>query len=313
MTGDTRQATDGSSSGAFEILPSISHFSTRLREPRLPCRILDVEVRSEDFFGREDVFFMMEKALLPSKSKLISSESEGLKQFALCGMGGLGKTEIATEFTVRYKERFDAVFWIRAEGVAKMDTCFADIAIRLGLEDKVESTNQIVSRELVKGWLSDPWEITSIESRPTRTPATWLIIFDNADDQYALTDYWPLQGSGSVLITSRDPMAKTFFSTSSSGLDLEPFNDYDGACMLKKLLCDVEQNDDKEQQLAERISHSLGGLPLAIVQTAGVIRRQDLRLAEFLESYQDASKHAELQKSKFALNRNTYPHIIFSV
>lgn len=51
---------------------------------------------------------------------MISAESEGLKQFALYGMGGLGKTEIATEFTFRHKEAFDAVFWIRADDPAKL-------------------------------------------------------------------------------------------------------------------------------------------------------------------------------------------------
>lgn len=77
----------------------------------------------------------MSKALLPSQTKIISSESEGLKQFALCGLGGLGKTEIATEFALRHEEKIDAVFCIRADGLAKMDTCFSNIAIRLRLKE----------------------------------------------------------------------------------------------------------------------------------------------------------------------------------
>lgn len=256
---------------------------------------------------------VMSKVLLPSETSFISSASEGLKQFALCGLGGLGKTEIATEFALRYKGRFDAVFWIRAEGVAKMDACFSNIAVSLGLEDKAESTNHVVSRGLVKGWLSDPWKMTTIEGRPSRTLATWLIIFDNADDQYALTDYWPLQGSGSVLITSRDPLAKTFFSTMSSGLDLEPFNDQDGSSLLKRLTHDVDDGEDYNQQISERIVHDLGGLPLAITQMAGVIRRQDLRLVEFMESYEDVSEHAALHKLKYQMGRGTYSHTISSV
>ena len=312
MKGDTGHATDGSSSATYEILPAISGFNSRLREPCLPCRILDSEVRNDDFVGREDVLELMSKTLLPSQTKIISSESEGLKQFALCGMGGLGKTEIATEFALRYKERFDAVFWIRADGVAKMDACFSNIAVRLGLEDQVDSTNQVVSRELVKGWLSDPWKMISIEGRSTRTTATWLIIFDNADDEYSLPDYWPLQGSGSVLITSRDPMAKSYFSTTSSGVDLEPFGDQEGAILLKRLTHDVEE-EGQSKQISENISRSLGGLPLAISQMAGIIRRQELRLSEFAESYSDPSEHAELHKLKFHLGRGTYPHTISSV
>ena len=311
--GDTGHATDGSSSATYEVLPAVSGFSSRLREPILPCRILDSEVHNTEFIGREEVLELMCKALLPSQTKIISSESEGLKQFALCGLGGLGKSEIAIEFALRHKERFDAVFWIRADGVAKMDACFSNIAIRLGLEEQADSTNQVVSRELVKGWLSNPWKMTSIEGRSTRTPATWLIIFDNVDDQYSLTDYWPLQGGGSVLITSRDPLAKAYFSTTSSGIDLEPFGDDEGAFLLKRLIHVVDEDEEDGKQITESISRSLGGLPLAISQMAGIIRRQELRLSEFVDSYSDPSEHAELHKLKFHLGRGTYPHTISSV
>lgn len=256
---------------------------------------------------------MIGAALLPSKTKMISSESEGLRQFAICGMGGLGKTEIATEFALRHREDFDAIFWIRAEGVAKMDACFSNMALRLGLEDQVDNTNQVVSRELVKGWLSNPWKMTAIEGRSTRTTATWLVVFDNADDQYSLADYWPLQGGGSVLITSRDPMAKSFFSTSSSGIDLEPFDDKEGALLLKKLTHDADGEDENDKTISENISRSLGGLPLALTQMAGVIRRQDLKLSEFAESYSDPAEHAELHRLKFHWGQGAYPHTISTV
>ena len=262
---------------------------------------------------------MIGYALLPSQTGPISANSEGLKQFALCGMGGLGKTEIATKFAFQHKESFDAIFWIRAEGAAKMDSCFAEIAVRLGLEEKAESKNQVVSRDLVKDWLSDPWKMTSIEGRPTRTFATWLTVFDNADDVHALSEYWPNQGRGSVLITSRDPIAKAFFSTSPSGLDLAPFSAHDGRCMLRKLLRGTDQYHDHERQLAERITCSLGGLPLAIAQAAGIIRRQGLSLAEFIESYKDVLGHSGLHENKAPserlerLERGLYPHTVATV
>ena len=253
---------------------------------------------------------MIGKVLLPSKDKMISGESDGLKQFALCGMGGLGKTEIATEFAVRSKEQFDALFWIRADEAAKLDAAFSNIAKQLGLEDPADSKNHVVSRELVKGWLSRSWKMTTIEGKPTPTTANWLIVFDNADDQYTLTDYWPLQSNGSVLITSRDPLAKSFFTAKSSGIDLEPFSNKEGATLLQKM---TGSEKEDPSGMAERISDQLGGLPLAISQMAGVIRRQDLRLTEFLESYEDASERGDLHKSKYPMGRANYPHDISSV
>ena len=152
--------------------------------------------------------------------------------------------------------------------------------------------------------------MTYIEGNPTPTTATWLIIFDNADEQYNLTDYWPLQGGGSVLITSRDPLAKSFFTAQPSGIDLEPFNDEDGASLLMKMT----HSDGKDpEHYAERIAQSLGGLPLAISQMAGVIRRQDLRLSEFIESYEDASEQAELHREKHLVGKSNYPYSVSTV
>ena len=148
-----------------------------------------------------------------------------------------------------------------------------------------------------------------IEGKPAPASANWLIIFDNADDQYTLTDYWPLQGSGSVLITSRDPLAKSFFTAQPSGIDLEPFTIEDGASLLKKMTLNVKD----PEHVAERIAQSLGGLPLAISQMAGVIRRQDLRLPEFMESYEDASEQAELHQEKYSISQNDYPYTISTV
>lgn len=47
-----------------------------------------------------------------------------VRQFALCGLGGVGKTEIAREFALRHKYAFDAIFWVTADEPAKPDECF---------------------------------------------------------------------------------------------------------------------------------------------------------------------------------------------
>lgn len=271
--------------------------------------MLETETHNPRFFGREDVFPQISQALLPSNTKFVSSESESLRKFAICGLGGMGKTEIAIEFALRNKDAFDAIFWISAAESTKLDARYSQIAVRLGLETQLESTNHVVSRELVKGWLSKPWKRVMLEgNRPAVEEAKWLLIFDNADDAYVLTDYWPIQGSGSVLITSRDPLMKSLFSTAPSGLDLEPMSDRDGGALLRNLA----QDEDKEG-LSEKIANMLGGLPLAIVQMTGIIRRQALRLSEFMESYNDHSEHSTLYQLKSPLGPQAYPHTISTV
>lgn len=295
------------------VPPSIGASSSR-REPKLPCIALDAYDRNKDFFGREDVLDIIAEALLPQEEKLLSSENDGLRQFALCGFGGLGKTELALEFAHRHKNKFDAVLWVRADATAKLNEAYCELSVRLGLEERSDSKNYTVSREMLKGWLSDPWKPAAAQDEafkaatPNTAQATWLLIFDNADDPYILTDFWP-QGSGSVLITSRDPLAKVAFSTAPSGIDLHSLHEQEGATLLKKMT----RNKENADYAARSISNSVGGLPLAIAQLASVVMRQDLTLGEMWELYRDRSEHASLHGLNFKPNTPQYPHNIATV
>ena len=122
-------------------------------------------------------------------------------------------------------------------------------------------------------------------------------------------DYWP-QRSGSVLMTSRDPIAKSLFCTQCSGLDLNPLRDEDGANLLKSL---IEMNNEEPDDVAIQISHILGGLPLAIVQMASVIRRQQLDLTKSLRLYQDCTEHLDFHGKRSDSGIRTYPHSISTV
>ena len=183
------------------------------------------------------------------------------------------------------------------------------------MQDPSEKQNLVVDRENLKGWLStskrggiitdDAFDHFSKSS----AEADWLIIFDNANDPYLLTYYWP-KGSGSILVTSREPIAKSLFSTQSSGLDLSPLSDGDGAYLLETL---TELKNEETDDVARQISHSLGGLPLAIVQMASVIRRQQLDLSEFLELYQDWTEHPDFHGKRFDTGIRAYPYRISTV
>ena len=314
MEGETSLVTEqGSSvpSQGFEFVPAVSNFSSPRREPRLPCFVLDSAFRNPDFFGRDEIMRELESALLPSGAKFISSESTSTKYFALSGMGGLGKTEIATEFAFRHKKKFDAVFWVKADEVAKLDQSYSQIAQILGLETAAESTSQVVSKGLVKEWLSNSYMRLPLEGHTevsSQAQATWLLIFDNADEPSIVADYWPAMGNGSVLITSRDPLAKTYYSTKLSGVDLEPFSDADGASLLQNLTLDEDLAG-----VSQMISRRLGGLPLAITQMAGIIRRQELSLPEFMRSYENDAERPGLHSLRYSTGGGTYSYTISSV
>lgn len=285
----------------------------RPKTVHLPCFLFTTYLGNDDFCGREDILERLASELLPSKNLATASGVVALRQFALCGFGGIGKTEIAREFARRHKTCFDAVFWVVADEIAKLDHHYQQISLALGLEDPADCKNQVVSREVVKGWLSNPRKQLSRSDELVQpgasSEATWLLIFDNADDPMILADYWP-QGSGSILITSRDPLAKSMFTRRPSGLDLGPLTQQDSLSLLQHLTTNL---DEPEDDTARKITDVLGGVPLAISQMAGIIRRQDLTLSEFYELYTDQEEHPRLYETKFDTNLVTYRHTLSTV
>ena len=137
----------------------------------------------------------------------------------------------------------------------------------------------------------------------------WLLIFDNADDPMMLADYWP-QGSESIFVTSRDPLAKSMFTRRPSGLDLGPLSHHDSLALLNHLtmICNEPQDN-----ITRQISSTFGGFPLAISQMAGIIRQQDLTLSEFFELYTDYEEHTRLYETKFNTDLVTYSHSLSTV
>ncbi|TVY55719.1 putative disease resistance protein [Lachnellula cervina] len=309
----SNRATEGTSHSGFELVyPTTPNTEVR-KTLQLPCFLLNTHSANEDFCGREDILERLAAELLPSKNTVTVS-GNALRQFALCGFGGIGKTEIAREFSRRHKASFDAVFWVVADEIAKLDHHYQQISLALGLEDSSECKNQVVSREIVKGWLSNPRKDISgsddfVQHGQASSEATWLLIFDNADDLMILADYWP-QGSGSILVTSRDPLAKMMFTRRDSGLDLGPLTQHDSLALLNHLTTNISQ---PEEDTARQISDALGGVPLAISQMAGIIHRQDLTLSEFFELYTDYEEHASLYETKFDTNLVTYRHTLSTV
>lgn len=309
----SNRATEGTSLSGFELVYSTTPNTETLKPLNLPCFLLNTQSANEDFCGREDILERLAAELLPPKN-IVTASGTARRQFALCGFGGIGKTEIAREFSRRHKSSFDAVFWVVADEVAKLGQHYQQISLALGLEDPSVCKSQVVSREIVKGWLSNPRKHLSgsdefVQPGQARSEVTWLLIFDNADDPMILADYWP-HGSGSILVTSRDPLAKSMFTRRPSGLDLGPLTQQDSLSLFNRL---TTISNELEDDTARQISDALGGIPLAISQMAGIIRRQDLTLSEFLELYTDHEEHTSLYETKFDTNLITYRHSLSTV
>jgi hypothetical protein len=235
----------------------------------------------EYFCGRQDVLQKMDECLLPSPNKLESEGGEQLQSFAICGLGGMGKTELAVEFAYTRKEYFEAIFWLGADNVQVLASNFANIAQQLGLEDGPQDL--VASRDIVNGWLSKPMRKV-VEPDIPENQVHWLIIFDNVDNLDVLYDYWPTTGRGSVLITSRDPLAKHNHLL-ENGQDLSPLTSTESETLMQHLT-HVKADPPQREALAA-ILERLDGLPIVIDQMSSTFRDLRLSYIDFLRLYNE--------------------------
>jgi hypothetical protein len=256
---------------------------------KLPCYLLKTHSRNQDFVGRSDIIQQLDEYLLPLDEGQERQLSD-VHSFALCGLGGIGKTQIALEFAYSRRELFDAVFWVPAEQVVKLDEAFSQMAIELQLIKPSEAKDRVVSRNAVLSWLSEPSKESKSHSEILEDGglprwAKWLLIFDNVEDFSVLRDYVPLAGGGSILMTSRDPATKHCI-IQNAGRDLEPLGGEEARSLLMKLTYNSVSEEDKDGACG--IVRRLGGLPIAITHVAGIINSRDLSFSECLKAYEDA-------------------------
>ncbi|MCJ1409512.1 hypothetical protein MMC19_003593 [Ptychographa xylographoides] len=275
------------SEDSFEIIPAAVNFAAKKRRADLPCYLLKPHTRNKDFFPRREIMQSIQTVLLPSTSAQCDRPSENLKTFVLTGLGGAGKTEVALEFVFAHQLQYDAVFILHADQRSRLSDEFCQIAVKLGLERPEDKNDPDIIRDIVQSWLVNPVKsftradsMSSVFEDPHREPtlAKWLIVFDNADDPTFLSDFWPSEGYGSVLVTSRDPMAKSQFFFGEAGSELGPLSIPDAAEFLKRLT--REEDRQNSEEASQAIARRLDGLPLAIAQIAAIIRRRNLLLAE---------------------------------
>jgi len=264
----------------------------------LPLRHTKAIARNPEFFSQESYLHQIdehfESVAAPSplgddSPKPDSSDAKAPASFILCGMGGIGKTELAIEYVLSRQDKFDAVFWVLADTTKNLASGFAEIAKRLGLSSEPgNEPDDVMAREVVRGWLANPvGRFTDNDGKVTTRKGRWLFAFDNADDPEILCDWMPSQGPGAILVTSRDPtIRESPFLT--DGLDLSSLSPEEGGDMLRRLSKREDEVDAVD--LCIKIATALGGVPLAISQMCAIMRRKNLSLKEFKEYYKEDAK-----------------------
>lgn len=247
--------------------------------PRVPESLYMVPYQRNPYFcGRDDALELLHSQL---NSEVAGGDVHGQRATVVHGIGGLGKTQVAIEYTHRYRFAYDYIFWIRAETDAELSDSVAALARALRLDAGTAGLSRALS-EMVKQWLE------ACERR-------WLLIFDNAEDWASLKPYWPSRG-GALLLTSQNA---SLAQVTRSEVRLQPFPKAEGGRLLLKLNhhVNVDAPADASGQ-ANRIADELGGLPLAIAHVAGYIYESKAGFEDFLLLFQERSNSAHIFASE---------------
>jgi hypothetical protein len=119
-------------------------------QDHVPCRIIPYTINPR-FFHREKLMKQIESHLQPS----IPGSVKIFKAFLLHGLGGSGKTQLATQFVYTHWEDYDVIIWIGAGNDQTLAEDFLEAANTLGI---VRDGNEIAVRATLKRWLSETSE-----------------------------------------------------------------------------------------------------------------------------------------------------------
>ena len=231
--------------------------------------VFDAPVRNKWFVGRENELESLEKCLS-------LDEIGRLKMCALCGLGGCGKTALATHLSWKRKTKYEGgVFWFSLEDDKKFENSVAELALRLRI--LANSFDLTLSKILT--WIS-------------RRKKPWLLVLDDVDQlvlseqmHKILSGMWKRQTGGHVLLTTRREPKEV-----CEAIDLEltccfeisalPKNDAKRFVISR---CG-ETADESEEQLDELLQE-LGCLPLALEQAGAHIKALECSISNYLQEY----------------------------
>lgn len=84
--------------------------------------------RSRSFIGRQSILAEIHSHLAQDGEGAGSHQ----RSVAICGLGGVGKTQIALEYAHLYKDDYKACFWVTCDVRVKITSAFSDMARVLG-------------------------------------------------------------------------------------------------------------------------------------------------------------------------------------
>jgi hypothetical protein len=192
----------------------------------------------------------------------------------------VGKTEIAVEYSHRYMQNYDLVWWIRAEDEDHIEGSLVRLGVSMGLFDKDDVTP--ASAQVV---------LEALTSSRKRT--RWLLIFDNANHPASVRKYIP-RGAGHVIITTR---RSDWNTVTPHTVEVDVFSEAEAVEFLRKKVPQLaflgqssipgstSEEGTRRTKATKELAAELGFLPLALEHAAAYLTETAASVAEYLQLF----------------------------
>ncbi|MEA5624163.1 tetratricopeptide repeat protein [Nostoc sp. UHCC 0251] len=184
---------------------------------------------------------------------------------AIAGMGGVGKTELATQYARRYQQDYGGIAWFNDRETNLAAEVLEFFRLQFGLEIPQELGGRLLSLKEQVAWC---W------SRYPNSELPILIVFDDVTDLDNLREVVPDDNRFQVLITTRlrhlDPNFIQEIPLDVLSPQKEPGKALE---LLKRLLGEKDKRVENQLQAAKAICECLEYLPLGIELVGGYLVR----------------------------------------
>jgi tetratricopeptide (TPR) repeat protein len=243
------------------------------------------------------------------------------KVYVLCGLGGMGKTQLAVEFARRHQKTFSSIFFIDGSSKDSLLQSFIRIFRLLASSDVDVAKKSQSDTEALTDSTPDGVTTKALEWFSLAENNKWLLIYDNVDLEptdpggFVLENFFPTRDHGSIVVTTRlaslpvaglvkrlsrlDSMQAiellTGTSTAASAKQAwgSPGMGHGTQGKSSALKHMRQYNVNHHWVLAAanlKLVEDLGGLPLAISQAGKLMKSIGVDVSEYLELYKTSKR-----------------------
>ncbi|MFG2683437.1 FxSxx-COOH system tetratricopeptide repeat protein [Streptomyces sp. NPDC048392] len=220
-----------------------------------PRRIgASLPLRNRNFTGREALLEKLRRRMADDVTTAVLPE-------ALHGMGGVGKSQIAIEYVYRYGREYELIWWIPAEQTNLIVQSLIELGEHMGLRAGADRSAVPAVLEALR--VGQPY-------------SNWLLVFDNAENPHEVRQFFPHNGPGRVMVTSRNSQ----WSTLASSLEVDVFTRTESVALIKR------RSPQIPEEAADRLADALGDLPLAVEQAAVWLAETGMPANQYLDLFE---------------------------